>query len=200
MGKRNDIHCASEMWFCFTGMVNEESNCLICCLDGSYNVPEKYAILAYYIDVLFTPSIVFITVMSQWARWRLKSPASRFVNSIVYSDADQRKHQSSASLAFVRGIHRGPVNSPYKWPVTRKMFLFDDVIITNDIRSIALNRKIYLLIGFPLNFITCRIELIISAEYKARREGINNFQYTALPICRGHFSLNNSRKTLIARP
>ena len=34
------------------------------------------------------------------------------VYSIVYSDADQRKHQSSASLAFVRGIHRGPVNSP----------------------------------------------------------------------------------------
>ena len=44
------------------------------------------------------------------------------VYSIVYSDADQRKHQSSASLAFVRGIHRGPVNSPHKWPVTRKMF------------------------------------------------------------------------------
>ena len=34
--------------------------------------------------------------------------------SIVYSDADQRKHQSSASLAFVRGIHRGSVNSPHK--------------------------------------------------------------------------------------
>ena len=32
------------------------------------------------------------------------------VYSTVYSDADQRKHQSSASLAFVRGIHRGPVN------------------------------------------------------------------------------------------
>ena len=47
--------------------------------------------------------------------------------SIVY--ADQRKHQSSASLAFVRGIHRGPVNSPHKWPVTRKMFPFDDVIM-----------------------------------------------------------------------
>ena len=40
----------------------------------------------------------------------------------VYSDADQRKHQSSVSLAFVRGIHRGPVNSPHKWPVTRKCF------------------------------------------------------------------------------
>ena len=46
-----------------------------------------------------------------------------------YSDADQWKHQSSASLAFVRGIHRWPVNSPHKWPVTRKMFPFDDVIM-----------------------------------------------------------------------
>ena len=51
------------------------------------------------------------------------------VYSIVYSDADQTKHQSSASLAFVRGIHRLPVDSPHKWPVTRKMFPFDDVIM-----------------------------------------------------------------------
>ena len=51
------------------------------------------------------------------------------VYSTVYSDADQRKHQSSASLAFARGIHRGPVNSPHKWPVTRKIFPFDDVIM-----------------------------------------------------------------------
>ena len=40
-----------------------------------------------------------------------------------------KKHQSSASLAFVRGIHRGPVNSPHKGPVTRKMLPFDDVIM-----------------------------------------------------------------------
>ena len=51
------------------------------------------------------------------------------VYSIVYSDVDQRKHQSSASLAFVRVIHRGPVNFPHKWPVTRKMFPLDDVIM-----------------------------------------------------------------------
>ena len=51
------------------------------------------------------------------------------VYSAVYSAAYQRKHQSSASLAFVRGIHRGPVNSPHKGPVTRKMFPFDDVIM-----------------------------------------------------------------------
>ena len=49
------------------------------------------------------------------------------VYSIVYSGADQRKHQSSASLAFVSEIHRWPVNSPHKGPVTRKMFPFDDV-------------------------------------------------------------------------
>ena len=44
------------------------------------------------------------------------------VHSIVYWAADHRKHQSSASLAFVQGIHRGPVNSPHKWPVMRKIF------------------------------------------------------------------------------
>ena len=51
------------------------------------------------------------------------------VYSPVYSGAGQRKHQSSVSLAFVRGIHRWPVNSPHKWPVTRKMFPFDAVIM-----------------------------------------------------------------------
>ena len=51
------------------------------------------------------------------------------VYSSVHSGADQRKYQSSASLAFVRWIHRWAVNSSHKWPVTRKMFPFDDVIM-----------------------------------------------------------------------
>ena len=51
------------------------------------------------------------------------------VYSAVYSGTNRRKHQSSVSLAFVRGIHRGPVNSPHKGPVTRKIFPFDDVIM-----------------------------------------------------------------------
>ena len=51
------------------------------------------------------------------------------VYSAVYSGADQRIHQSSASLAFVRGIHQWAVNSPHKGPVTRKMFPFDDVVM-----------------------------------------------------------------------
>ena len=52
------------------------------------------------------------------------------VYSAFYSAADQRKHQSSTSQAFVGGIHRWTVNSPHKWPVTRKMFPFGDVIMT----------------------------------------------------------------------
>ena len=58
------------------------------------------------------------------------------VYSIVYSGVNQRKHQSSASLAFVRAIHRGPVNFPHKWPVTRKMFPFDDVIMETVVREL----------------------------------------------------------------
>ena len=56
------------------------------------------------------------------------------VYSILYLTADQRKHQSSVSLAFVRGIHRRPVNSPHKGPVTRKMFPSDDVIMVTYMR------------------------------------------------------------------
>ena len=74
------------------------------------------AFLIHYDDVIMTTLASQITSLA-------------IVYSIVHSDADQRKHQSSASLAFVRGIHRGPVNSPHKGPVTRKMFPFDDVIM-----------------------------------------------------------------------
>ena len=66
--------------------------------------------------------IIMSTMASQ-----ITSPA--IVYSTVYSGTDERKHQGSASLAFVRGIHRWPVNSPHKSPVTRKMFPFDDVIM-----------------------------------------------------------------------
>ena len=51
------------------------------------------------------------------------------IYATVYLSADQRKHQSSASLAFVWGINRWPVNSPHKGPVMRKTFPFDDVIM-----------------------------------------------------------------------
>ena len=78
--------------------------------------PCKSRELQHYDDVIMSTMASQITNLT-------------IVYSTVYSDADQRKHQSSASLAFVWGIHRGPVNSPHKWPVTRKMFPFDDVIM-----------------------------------------------------------------------
>ena len=73
-------------------------------------------LVAHYDDVIMTMLASQITSLA-------------VVYSIVYLGVNQRKHQSSASLAFVREIHRGPVNFPHKWPVTRKMFPFDDVIM-----------------------------------------------------------------------
>ena len=66
-------------------------------------------------------------VIMKWIASQLTSLT--IVYSTVHSGAGQRKHQSSASLAFVWEIHRRPVNFPHKWPVTRKMFPFDDVIM-----------------------------------------------------------------------
>ena len=74
-------------------------------------------LVAHYIDVIMGPMASQITSVSMLC-WT------------VCSGADQRKHKSSASLAFVRGIHRWPPNSHHKGPVTRKMFPFDDVIMS----------------------------------------------------------------------
>ena len=63
-------------------------------------------------------------IMSSMTSW---ITSLTIVYSIVYSGPDQRKHQSSTSLAFVRESHRWPVNSPHKGPVTRKKFPFYDV-------------------------------------------------------------------------
>ena len=76
--------------------------------------------LTHYNDVIMSAMASRITSLT-------------IVYSTVYSGADQRKHQSSASLAFVQGIHRWPVNSPHKGPVARKMFPFDDVIMADEV-------------------------------------------------------------------
>ena len=79
------------------------------------NAPSSQQFYHHHIDVIMT------TVASQITSLAV-------VYSIVYSDADERKHQSSASLAFVRGIHRDRW-IPRTKAVTRKMFPFDDVIM-----------------------------------------------------------------------
>ena len=87
------------------------------------------------------------------------------VYSAVYSDADQSKHQSSASLAFVWGIHRGPVNSAHKWPITRKRFPFDDVIM------------------MPANGITNFIQIAIKIWYFFRKMHFEMLSAICRPFC-----------------
>ena len=66
--------------------------------------------------------------------------------STIYSGTDQRKHQSSASLASVRGIRRWPVNSPHKGQVTGKLLTFDDAIMTY---KMLLSLTVVWVKGFP---------------------------------------------------
>ena len=82
-----------------------------------FNGDTPNAIQFHYDDVIMSTMASQITDLT-------------IVYSTVYSSADRRKHQSSASLAFVQGIHQRPVNSPHKWPVTREVFPFDDVIMS----------------------------------------------------------------------
>ena len=85
----------------------------------SYENSNKYVIdnnALHYSDVIMSAMASQITGVA-------------IVYSNVCSGADKRKHQSDASLAFVGGIHRWPVNSPHKVPMARKMFPFDNVIM-----------------------------------------------------------------------
>ena len=95
-------------------------------------------VLIHYSDVIMSVMVSQITRLS-------------ILCSAVYSGADQRKHQSSASLAFVPGIHRWPVNSPHKWPVTRKMFQFDDVIMSNCVVTVLADGLVPL--GFKVKYV-----------------------------------------------
>ena len=74
----------------------------------------------------------------------MASPCSlTIVFLIVYSGADQRKHQSLRHWPFVRRIHLWPVNSPHKGPVTRKMFPFDKVSMFVRISTVDYCVKFY---------------------------------------------------------
>ena len=87
----------------------------------------------HYCDVIMSATASQITSLT-------------IVYSTFYSSADQRKHQRSASLAIVRGIHRWPMNSPHKWPVTRKMFPFDDVIVSNHLLRLEKRGGVHLVL------------------------------------------------------
>ena len=96
---------------------------MLACLAGPREGIRLHSSTHHYNDVIMGTIASQITSLT-------------IVYSTVYSDADQRKHQRSASLAFVRGIYQGPVNFPHKWPLTRKLFPFDDVIMMYLIRKL----------------------------------------------------------------
>ena len=98
-------------------MLKESHNDAIAWKSFTYYWPFAWNLLAtagfpsHYNDVIMGTIASQITSVS-------------IVYLIVSTGTDQIKHQSSASLALVRS----PVNSPHKWPVTRRMFPFDDVL------------------------------------------------------------------------
>ena len=111
-----------------------------------------------------------------------QSTSLAIVYSAVWSGADQRIHQSFASLAFVWVIHRGPVNYPHKWPVTRKMFPFDDVFMTFTWRKASwptsVNVIVYRLPGTKWTNVTHCYIRFLGANFNSIK--IKNFIYFIL--------------------
>ena len=86
------------------------------------NVTESKGVRFYYVIRHHYSDVTMSAMESQIT-------GESMICSTVCSGSDQRKHQSSASLTFVRGIHRWLVVYPHKGPVTWKMLPFDDVIM-----------------------------------------------------------------------
>ena len=121
------VHCGSWTWRQTPSVIQSNVTFAwgcdkICCLIWQWRA-AYFAQMSLHLKQLPHYGDVIIGTMGS----HITCPT--IVYSTVYSGADQRKHQSSASLAFVRGIHRRPVNSLHKCPVTRKMLPFDDIIM-----------------------------------------------------------------------
>ena len=127
--RSRDAHVASLYW----------DNCLVLTTQRKHfpNCEARYEFKSYMSLQWRRVSDIVLSKELDFAHYRdvimgamaCQITSLTLVYSIVYLSAYQRKHQSSASLAFVRGIHLWPVNSPHKSPVTRKMFPVDVVII-----------------------------------------------------------------------
>ena len=135
------------------------------------------AVSEYEIEICFDGEWFFkLRIRSTWGPLKYGTPRSSntitltsqiisraIVYSTVYSGADRRKHQSSASLATVQGIHRWPVNSPLKRPVTREMFPFDGVTMFKS-REITLSLNLFRSRYKGVRQITCKCWLTRSFD------------------------------------
>ena len=135
--RRNCFHIGNLMLIHSDGSVQERSNSVayalglrLCCTNPSiWNLKKRsaylYSKLISLIEIIFDTQNVLL--LSHYSDVIMGSISSQIISltivySSVYSGADQRKHQNSASLPFVRGIHQRPVNFPHEGPVTRKCF------------------------------------------------------------------------------
>ena len=139
-----------QVWPLVNGTINEFANSFV--IRGNFIMTTLSIQRFHYSDVIKS------------------AMTSQIVCSTAFSGADQRKHQSSASLVFVRGNNRSPVDSPHKGPVTQKMLPFDDVIMLVDGEICQLASK-HLLV--PVMW-----SMVFHSIFSRRTEYWTNFQHT----------------------
>ena len=111
-----DLNNSEDFLYCCIKAIMGDKQRARCKNIKIYGCEQPYHNLSHYNGVIMSTMASQITSLT-------------IVYSTVCSGTDERKHQSPASLAFVRGIHQWPVNFPHKGPVTQKMLSFDNVII-----------------------------------------------------------------------
>ena len=144
-----------------------------------HHMSPKFYIVNHYSDVMKSTMASQITGIS-------------IVCSNVCSEAYQTKHESSLALAFVRGIHRSPVVSPNKLPVTRRMFQCDDVI-ANSTNKLTLKISIWMDHGVSSLTMCCVCDVIQNDKTWLKRP-INQFQ---TDLGRTFLSMSYAHKCLV---
>ena len=119
----------------FIDTTDAKLSVIICADDNARNLQLHLDISAVFV-IHFTKSHYSDVIMRAMAS---QITGVSILCSAFCSGAYKKKHQRSASLAFVRGIHRWPVDSPRKGPVTRKIFPFDDVIMGWKTSQLSMN-------------------------------------------------------------
>ena len=106
-------NCHKDSWW--SNSVNPGPHCDLLIRNMYRHMPNRLGI--------FHSNDVIMDMMAS------QNTSLTIVYSTIYSGTNQRKHQSSPSVAFVMGIHRWPVNSTCKRASNTEMFPFDDVIL-----------------------------------------------------------------------
>ena len=118
------------------------------------------------------------------------------VCSTVYSGGHLRKHQSSASLAFVTWIHQWPVESPHKGPITQIFFIrwrhnVHRWIGRTDIRWFRLEQSGKRVLHMPLFYFPTRFLLAESMQTRLYTYSAKLMHGSFWPTWRHYFGKSN---------